>query len=106
MGIKTIITPKKIKKAGFAIMEVSLKDISKIIMEFKDFPYKGYLRKKSKQMSTDSYFYLSRQLANFMMRNLRGPVITQKTSTQNISIFKMSTQNIPNSHIFSTDDIK
>ena len=62
LGIDTIRRPKKIKKERFAITKVSLKDISKIIMEFKDLPYEGYVGKRYKHMSTDSHFYLERKL--------------------------------------------
>ena len=53
-------------------------------------------------MPTDSYVYTAKQLAKCMMRNLRGPVRTQKTSTQKTGNYNMSTQNIPNSHVCST----
>ena len=47
--------------------------------------YEGYLSKRSKHIPTDSYLYLERQLANFMMINLCGLVRTKTTSTQNMS---------------------
>ena len=72
IGLKTTVRPKSIKKARFAITEVSFKYLSKIIKEFKDVPYEGYVRKRSKQMTTDSYFYLDIQLSTCMMRNLCG----------------------------------
>ena len=62
MGLKTIVMLKKIKKARFYIPNVSLKDCSKIIKEFYNFPFKVYVRKMSKQMPTDSYFYLEDRL--------------------------------------------
>ena len=74
LGLKAIRRSKNVKNEKFAITEVSLKDIYRTIKEFKDMPYKGYVRKRSKHMPTDSYFYLEIQLANFMMRNSRGPV--------------------------------
>ena len=68
----------------FAITNVSLNYLSKIIKEFEDFPYKGYVSKRYTHMPTVSYFYIARQLENFMMRfNLRiGLVRTQMTNTQ------------------------
>ena len=48
-------------------------------------PYEGYASNRFKQMPTDSYFYLERQLAKFMMSNLHGLVRRQNTSTQNMS---------------------
>ena len=58
MGIKTIIRSMKTKKARFAINEVSIKDLSNIMKEFKDFPYEGYVKKRYKHMSTESYLCL------------------------------------------------
>ena len=45
-----------------------MKDLSKIIMEFENLPYKDYVRKRPKHEPTNSYFYLARQLAKCMMR--------------------------------------
>ena len=60
MGIKSIRRSKKIKKERFYITNDSLKDLSKIIKEFEDLSHSGYVRNRSKQILTDSYFYLSR----------------------------------------------
>ena len=87
----------------FAITEVSLEDLSKIIREFKDFNKEGYVRKIPKHMPTDSYLYLARQLAKCAMINLRGPVRTQNMSTYIMSYSKISTQKIPSLHVCSTD---
>ena len=87
----------------FAITKVSLKDLSKVIREIKYFPCEGYMRKRSKQMPNDCYLYLTRQLEPCIMRNSRGPVRTQNMRTQRMSNYKMSTQNIPKFHVFSTD---
>ena len=61
-------------------------------------PYEGYVRKRSKHVPTDSYFYISINLAKCMMRfNFHVvPVITPMTSTQNI----------PNSKVCSSDKSK
>ena len=45
-----------------------MKDLSKIIREFEIFPYKLYDSRRPKYDPTDSYFYLSIQLAKCMMR--------------------------------------
>ena len=66
--------------------------------------YEGYARKRCNHMPTDSYFYPARQLKKFTIINLRGPVRTQKTSMQNMSNSKMSTQKIPNLHACSRDE--
>ena len=104
LGLKAIRRSKNVKKVKFVISEVSLKDISRIIEEFKNVPYEGCARKRSKHMLTDSYFYLTRQLANFMVSNLRGLVRTQNMSTQNMSNSRglvrtknLSTQKMSNS---------
>ena len=62
LGLNKIRRSKKIKKERFAITNVSIKEIYNIIKEFEDLPYEGYVRKRSKQMPTDSYFYPVRQL--------------------------------------------
>ena len=41
MGIKSIGRSKKNKKARYAITNISMKDLSKIIKEFEKLPYKG-----------------------------------------------------------------
>ena len=52
MGLKAIRRSKNDKKEKFSITEVSIKDISKIIENFKDVPYEGDARKRSKHMPT------------------------------------------------------
>ena len=84
-SLNTIRRSKKIKEARFYINEVSLKDLYNIIKEFKDFPYEGYVRKRYKHISTDSYLYLAIHLEIFTMRNLRGPIRTQNMITQKMS---------------------
>ena len=54
-------------------------------------PYKSYARKRPKHDPTDSFFYLSRQMAQFMMifeafNSQVGPVRTEMTVTQQIPI--------------------
>ena len=84
MGLKTIIRSKKTKKARFAITNVGLKDISKIIKEFEALPCEGYMMKKFKHTPTGSCFYLARKIEKCMMIfNLRaGPVRMQTTNTK------------------------
>ena len=57
----------QIKKARYAIGNVSMKDLSKIIREFEKFEKLPYEKKTPKHEPTDSYFYPSRQLAKCMM---------------------------------------
>ena len=101
LGLKTIRRPKKNKKARYAITNVSLKDIYRIIKEFEKLPYEGYIRKRSKHVLTNNYFYLTGQLAKCMKRfnyNV-GPVRMQMTTTKNIPSDDMITQKIPNSQV-------
>ena len=69
LGFKTKVRLKKLKKARYAIGNVSKKDISKIIRKFEKFEKLPYEKKRPKNEPTDRYFYLSRQLAKCMMRS-------------------------------------
>ena len=62
--------------------------------------------KRSKHEPTNSYFYLARNLAKCTMRlnSHVGPLITQMTNTQKMKISEMSTQEIPNLHVCSSDE--
>ena len=83
LGFRIIRRSNKIKKARFAITEVSLKYILRLL--------RNYASKRSKHMPTDSYLYLAIQLAECIMSNLHAPVRTQTASMQNMSDYKMST---------------
>ena len=68
-----------------------MKNLSKIIREFEELSYKGYERRRPKHDPTDSYFYLARQLANFMtisgaLNSHVYPVRTEMTSMKHILI--------------------
>ena len=54
---------EKYKKASYAIVNVSKKDLSKIIKEFEKFEKLPYEKKRPKHEPTGSYFYLAGQLA-------------------------------------------
>ena len=97
--LKAKVIPKKYKKERYAIVNVSKKELSKIIRDFEKLPYESYERKSSNHKPTERYFYLSRQLGKCMMRtdalNLENyPVRMEMTSTKQI----------PTSHIFSTNE--
>ena len=68
LGIKAKSRPKKYKKASYTIVNVSKKDLSKIIRDLEKLFYKSYEKKRAKHEPTDSYFYLARHLANCTMR--------------------------------------
>ena len=54
VGLKIIVMPKKNKKSSYAITNVSMKDLSKIIKEFEKFPYTYCVRKRPNHEPTDS----------------------------------------------------
>ena len=86
LGLKAKTRSKKYKKAMYAIVNVSKKDVSKIIRDFEKLPYDSYEKKRPKYKPTDSYFYLSIQLVKCMIRvdalNLENyPVRTEITDT-------------------------
>ena len=62
LGLKKNVRLKKKKKSRYAINNVSMDYISKIIKEFEKSSYKGYVRKSPKHEPTDRYFYLARQI--------------------------------------------
>ena len=75
----------------YAITNVSMEYISKIIKDIEKLPHKGYVRKKPTHEPTDSYFYLAQQLAKWMMisddLNLHvDPVRMEITGAQHITI--------------------
>ena len=59
---------QKYKNARYAIVNVSEKDLSKIIKEFKKIGILPYDKKRPKHEPTHSYFHRARQLAKCMMR--------------------------------------
>ena len=59
----------KIKKARYAIGNVSEKDLYRIIKEFEKFEKLPYEKKRPKHEPTESYFRLARQLVKCMMRS-------------------------------------
>ena len=88
-----------------------MNEISKIIKEFEKLPYKGYVWKSPKHEHTDSYFYLAIQISKCMMRSDTfnshvEPVITQMTNTQNMNIYDMNTQKIPDLNVCYSDKSK
>ena len=54
LGLKIIVRSKENKKAKYAITNISMKDISKIIKEFEKLPYEGYVRNRPKHEPTDN----------------------------------------------------
>ena len=56
LGFKAKVRLQKYKKARYAIVNVSKKDLSKIIRKFDKFEKLPYEKKKHKHEPTDSYF--------------------------------------------------
>ena len=54
MDFKAKVRPHKYKNAGYAIGNVSKKDLSKIIGESEKLPYESYEKKSHKHKPTDS----------------------------------------------------
>ena len=68
LGVKAKTSPKKYKNPGYDIVNVSMRDLSKIIREFEILPYKFYYSRSPIHEPTDSYVYLAIQLVKCMMR--------------------------------------
>ena len=99
LGLKAKVRPKKYKKSRYAIVSASKKNLSKIIREFDKLPYNSYDRRRTKHESTDSYFYLARQISKCMMIS----------DVLNLHIYHVrteitATKQIPISHICSTGE--
>ena len=69
LAFKTKVRSSKYKKARYAIRNVSEKDISMIISEFKKFEKLTYEKKRPKYEPTESYFHLAREIEKCMMRS-------------------------------------
>ena len=83
----------------YAIVNVSKKDLSKIIREFLKWSCKVYERRRPKHEPTDIYFHLAEKLARCMMRSdvLNSdnyPMITEMTGAKHNLIL----------HVFSTEN--
>ena len=69
MDFKTKVRSPKYKKAGYAIGNVSEKDLSNIIKEFEKIGKLPYEKMIPKHEPTPSYFHIVRQFAKCMMRS-------------------------------------
>ena len=54
LGLKAKESPKKYKNTRYAIINVSMENLSKIMREFDKLPYKIYERRNPKHEPTDS----------------------------------------------------
>ena len=69
LDFKNKVGSQKEKKARYAIVNISEKDLSKIIKEFEKIGKLPYEKNRPKHEPTLSYFHLLRQLAKCMMRS-------------------------------------
>ena len=111
------VRPQKYKKARYAIVNVSEKELSKIIREFEKFEKLPYEKNRPKHELTDIYLYLARQLAKCMMRaytlnwNDYGGYMKMTSPSSNVCSTKEDKSNCIIVHgtlsrIFSTDEIE
>ena len=87
LGIKAKSSAKKYKKARYAIVNVSMKNLLNIIGDFETLPDKLYESKRPKHEPNHSYFYPTIQLAKCMMRadtlkSYKYPVRTNITGSK------------------------
>ena len=69
LTFKTRVKFRKNKKARYAIGNVSMKDLSKIIKEFEKIGNVPYVKRIPKHEPTSSYYHLVRCIAECMMRS-------------------------------------
>ena len=69
LALKTKVRSTKYKKSRYAIVNVSMKDLSKNTKEFEKFVKVPHLKKTPKHDPTLSYFHLVQCLRNCMMRS-------------------------------------
>ena len=67
LGFNTKVRSQKSKNSRYAIVNVSEKDLSKIIKEFEKIEKLPYEKKRPKHEPNDSYFHIERSLAKCMM---------------------------------------
>ena len=67
LDFKTKVRSQKYKKASYAIVNVSEKDLQKIIKEFEKNGNVPYEKKRPKHEPTSSCFHLAKQLAKCVM---------------------------------------
>ena len=69
LAFKTKVRSPKYKKARYTIVNVSKKDLPKIIKKFEKTEKLPYEKKRPKYEPTESYFCLAREIAKCMMRS-------------------------------------
>ena len=92
---KVKVRSHKYKKARYAIVNISKKDLSKIIRDYEKFEKLPYEKKRHKQEPTDSYFYPAIQIVKCMM-------IFDSLNWHNYGGYTEMTA--PSTNIFSTNE--
>ena len=69
LDFNTKVRSQKYKKSGYAIVNISKKDLSKIIKEFEKIGKVSYVKRIPKHDPTSSYYHLVRCIAECMMRS-------------------------------------
>ena len=69
LAFKTKVRSQKYKKARYAIVNVSKKDLSKIVKEFEKIVKVPYVKRIPKHEPTSSYYHLVRCISDCMMRS-------------------------------------
>ena len=68
LDLKTKLRSQKYKKATYAIVNISMKELLNIIKEFEKIGKVPYLKRIPKHEPTSSYYHLVRCITEFMMR--------------------------------------
>ena len=69
LALKTKVRSQKYKKSSYAIVNVSMKDLSNIIKEFEKIFKVPYVKRIPKHEPTSSYYHLVRCITECMMRS-------------------------------------
>ena len=91
MAFKTKVRSPKYKKARYALVNVSMKELSNIIKEFEKIVKVPYLKRIPKHEPTSSYYHVVRCIAEGMMRydehnrNVHGSYAEETAPSSNVN---------------------
>ena len=92
LDFKTKVRSQKYKKARYAIVNVSEKDLSKIIKEFEKIGKVPYVKRIPKHEPTSRYFHLVRQISKCMIisdehnRHVHGSYAEETDLSLNVNV--------------------
>ena len=92
LAFKTKVRSQKYKKARYAIVNVSMKDLSNIIKEFEKIVKLPYVKRIPKYEPTSSYYHLVRCITECMMRydehnwNVHGSYTEETDTSSNVNV--------------------